>query len=421
VAEHRLSTPEAVTSNGGGESVAEAGASSGDREMTLSETSAASAAAGDQINRPGRQRLALIIGGSLICLLVIECGARLWVSGRWIPDTVSMLTSHTDTRGRFMSDAMFGYRLTPNFRDPTGNFSHNSYGFRGPEFPLVKPRGGLRVVLLGASTVYGIFVKDRQTTAAQLELRLRNLLPGRPVEVLNAGVPGWTSLQTVRNLEQRVLPLRPDIVVIMDGRNEVFPQLFNHYQGDYSHYLIAGFNVRNSNYWHKELFRMSTMAMVLATMGNGHFGFSWREENPAYGSVNVTNTPTVKELRENAQDLRRLDGYRGHLQQAIHASHAQGVPVILTTMPFLAAKYFSGILPRDPETLPTIAAQVARNNEIVRAVAREPGVAVAEAAALTSQPSLFVDDCHFRANGEQALADILLESIKPLIGSGATG
>lgn len=129
---------------------------------------------------------------------------------------------------------------------------------------------------------------------------------------------------------------------------------------------------------------------------------------------------SAEELRNNAQDLRRLEGYRRHLQQAIRAIQAQGVTAILVTMPFFAVKYISGILLRDEATLVTIATQVARNNEIVRAHARDSGVAVADAAALTSQPSLFVDDCHFRPNGEQALADMLLETIKPLVVMRAT-
>jgi lysophospholipase L1-like esterase len=382
--------------------------------MTIVKIAGTYTAPGRQIKNSWRERLALIIGGGLIGLLVLEVGARL--ISRWCcHEKVLMLTDNTATRGRFMSDAMFGYRLTPNFRDSTGNFSHNSYGFRGPEFPLTKPAGGLRVVLLGASTVYGIFVKDTETAATQLQQRLRDWLPTRPVEVLNAGVPGWTSLQTVQNLERRVLPLDPDIVVIMDGRNEVFPQLFNHYQEDYSHYLIPGFNVRNSNYWHKKLFRVSHLFMALATAGSGHLGFSLREEHPAYGSVNVANTPSVEELGKNAQDLRRIEGYRSHLQQAIRAIQAQGVTAIIVTMPFLSAKWASGILPRDEATLPTIAMQVARNNEIVRALARDFGVAVGDAAMLTSRPSLFVDDCHFLPTGEEALAALLLETIKPLV------
>ena len=290
-----------------------------------------------QIKTSWRERFALVIGGGLIGFLVLEGGTRL--VSRWCcREKVLMLTDNTETRGRFMSDATFGYVLTPNFRDSTGNFSHNSYGFRGPDFPLVKPAGGLRVVLLGASTVYGIFVKDSETAATQLQKRLRDWLPTRPVEVLNAGVPGWTSLQTVSNLKRRVLPLDPDIVIIMDGRNEVFPQLFNHYQEDYSHYLVPGFNVRNSNYWHKKLFRISRLFMALATTGDGHLGFSVREEHPAYGSVNVANTPSAEELRKNAQDPGRIEGYRRHLQQAIRATQAQGATAILVTMPFLSAK-----------------------------------------------------------------------------------
>jgi hypothetical protein len=82
------------------------------------------------------------------------------------------------------------------------------------------------------------------------------------------------------------------------------------------------------------------------------------------------------------------------------------VTVILTTRCRSSPRITSpGILFRDEATLPTIAAQVARNNEIVRVLDRDFGLAMADAAALTSQPSLFADDCYLRPNGEQALAE----------------
>jgi lysophospholipase L1-like esterase len=155
--------------------------------------------------------------------------------------------------------------------------------------------------------------------------------------------------------------------------------------------------------------------MALATSGDGRFGFSVRDEHPAYGSINVANTPTAEEVRKNAQDLKRLEAYRRNLRQEIGTIQAQGATAILVTMPFLSAKYGSGILSRDETTLPIIATQVTRNNEIVRTLGQEFHAPIADAATLTSRPSLFVDDCHFVPAGEAALAALFFETIKPLV------
>lgn len=363
-------------------------------------------------------RLGLALIGCALGLLGLEVAARIWVALRWPSEKTFMLTHQTETRGRYTYDSLIGFRLTPGFRDRSGRYSHNSYGFRGPDFPLEKPADGLRVVMLGGSTVYGVRVKDNQTSAAQLEGRLRARLPGRPVEVLNAGVAGYTSQETLGMLRHRVLNLRPDIVVIVDGRNEVFPELFNNYRDDYSHFRTPGYRFRDSNYWHKKLFRVSHLFMMLAAAESGRFGFSYLKEDPTYSSIDYRNQPTAVELVRNAAELRRLETYRRHLAEEIGTARARGVRIVLSTIAFYAPKYGSGIIVRDPRTLPAIAEEVARNNAIVRAVARDSNVTLVNAETLAGRPDLLVDDCHFNPEGEAAFADLLLNAIYPLVAAG---
>jgi lysophospholipase L1-like esterase len=348
-----------------------------------------------------------------IALLGLELIARVWVAWYWPAEKVFQLTHHTGNRGRFTGQPILGYMLRPNFH--SSRFSHNSYGFRGPSFSIEKPSGTLRIVLMGASTVYGVAVGDEETSAVQLENRLHTLLPGRQAEVLNAGVPGWNSRETLMNLRLRVLTLRPDIVVIVDGRNEVFPQLFNNYQEDYSHYRKVGYQFRNSNYTHKLLFRVSHLFMLVATSGRGRLGFSQCEENPAYGSIRYENLPTDDELLQNANDNRRTEIFRHNLEQEIQLASEQNIQVILSTIPFYPKGYSSDVLRGNQRTLPVISNWVAGNNEITRTVARKWRVALVDANATLSQPEFLVDDCHFNPRGEQAFADLILDAIKSIM------
>lgn len=96
----------------------------------------------------------------------------------------------------------------------------NAAGFRGPELAREKPRSALRVIAAGNSSTFGWGVADDETFPAQLRARLSELVAPRAVEVMNAGVPGFTTFQGERLLARDLLPLRPDYVVLSFGFND---------------------------------------------------------------------------------------------------------------------------------------------------------------------------------------------------------
>jgi len=85
-------------------------------------------------------------------------------------------------------------------------------GTRNPP-PKAKPAGGLRLLTLGDSTIYGVMIRDGEVfsdvAAAALSRRL-----GRPVDALNGGIPGYSSEQARRLYERRLRDYQPDAVVI---------------------------------------------------------------------------------------------------------------------------------------------------------------------------------------------------------------
>ena len=294
-----------------------------------------------------KARVYLVIGSIVFSLLLLEGGTRLWITFRWRPELTYMLTHHTGQRGRFTSNTELGYTLRPNFQANKGSFRHNRLGFRGPETTLEKPPDVFRIVLMGSSTIYGIYVGDDETSAAQLQLRFNALQGSRKVEVINAGVPGWNSSETLHSLPDRVLSLHPDVVLIADGRNEVFPQLFNNYRDDYSHYRRVGYDFRNSNYQYKNLFRASYVLMLLIGNGSGHLGFSYRDENPVYATIDYTNAPTCDDIVRNFADQARTNAFRRNLKQIIGRARENNAEVVLSTVPFLKESYRSDVILRD--------------------------------------------------------------------------
>lgn len=92
-------------------------------------------------------------------------------------------------------------------------FILNAAGTRGPEILVPKPAGTWRVVLGGASEVFGLTETPGREMARQLEDSLRAGCPGRNVEVVNAALPGMTLPTVIADLERRIPRLGPDLLV----------------------------------------------------------------------------------------------------------------------------------------------------------------------------------------------------------------
>ncbi len=105
---------------------------------------------------------------------------------------------------------------------------------------MPKPPAVYRIACLGGSTTYGDGVDDwRLTYPALLQDSLRAWGVSE-VEVVNAGVPGYSSYESVINLEFRVLDLHPDLVFFYEAINDVYPRLVwppSAYLGDNSGFL----------------------------------------------------------------------------------------------------------------------------------------------------------------------------------------
>lgn len=103
--------------------------------------------------------------------------------------------------------------LNPGAKENAGTIATvNSLGLRGPEPELPKPAGRLRVFVVGDSTWFGHGVADDSTFAARLEALLR--ADGLDVDVLNGGVPGYSTEQSRLLLEELGWSLSPDLLVV---------------------------------------------------------------------------------------------------------------------------------------------------------------------------------------------------------------
>src|SRR5205085_5716721 len=100
----------------------------------------------------------------------------------------------------------------------------NAQGFRGVRpVPTEKPAGTIRIMAVGGSTTFDTEVSaDSTAWPARLERILNNRLPGRSVEVINAGVAGYGVDHDLIRLETELYAYHPDLIIFYQGHNDLF-------------------------------------------------------------------------------------------------------------------------------------------------------------------------------------------------------
>jgi hypothetical protein len=94
-------------------------------------------------------------------------------------------------------------------------------GLRESGVTVAKPAGVYRIALLGDSQVEGIQVALEDTAGQLLEKRLTKML-GRPVQVLNFGVSGYSTVQEFLLMKREVFKYSPNMVLMGYDSRDMF-------------------------------------------------------------------------------------------------------------------------------------------------------------------------------------------------------
>ena len=275
------------------------------------------------------------------------------------------------------------WRLRPT---ATGPLATNELGLRDTSY---RPQADLTVLVLGDSVSWGDGIDEvTRMFAYLLERRLSARDPGRAFEVVNAGVPGYTTDQEATYLELRGLALEPDAIVLQFTPNDVIvrPPWLTRWRGREALRAAYGFMLRHSR-------AFAALARAMQRRARD------QETRQVRDLLQPTWSPNVEQAWHRM--LAQLDRVR-----ALAVAH--GTPVVL-----LAAPYRSQL--DDP-------AGTRHPQDELSAYARTHGLAYVDvlpafaALPLEVAQRCFNDESHFSHLGHDLVADLLLDPVADTLG-----
>lgn len=315
-----------------------------------------------------RKKLGLSLITIVIWFVFLETISRIYVC-RFMDSSIQskvLLYGQCNRKPIYSPHHYLNYHGTPGYRSSDGKNMHNSMGFRGPEIKIPKPEDVYRIVILGGSTVYTNHVRSwKKDFSRQLEMELWKKYKSDKIEVINAGVGGYNSWETLINFEFKVLDVQPDMIIVYQGTNDVHARMIDpsYYRGD---------NSGRRRQWDPEpipLLFHSTLVRLITRINPTGLGLF---VNTPTSKPSVMNTGFVKELNGTPMETLQKNKpvyFERNLRNIIAIAKEHNISVLLAT--WAHSNRFN-----DYSATPHYEKGFAENNEVVKKVGSDHNVPV---------------------------------------------
>jgi lysophospholipase L1-like esterase len=345
----------------------------------------------------------VVILSAVASLLVLEAAVR--IGYRYYgseADRIRYVYSLPEIRRhqtRLSGAPYLGYGLTPGY--PT----QNARGFRGPDIGVPKPPGVFRIVALGGSTTYGDQIpKWEDAYPAQLQSILRGSHPS--VEVINAGVPGYSSWEMLISFEFRLLDLEPDLLIVYEGINDVYPRLVRPSQYDGLATSKGVWKTDAPVIPASALYRFVAVRRgwiddptLLQTQFDRDFSAEYCRFNASFTRCENFDTTPDALLAANPPTF-----FERNMRNLVALARSNHVQVVLSSWAYYPAP-IAGVANGTFMTLPFVKRGVAEHNEILRRVAETTRVPFDDLATLLPvDPAYWIEGIHMTPAGARAQA-----------------
>ncbi len=299
-------------------------------------------------------------------------------------------------RNYLLTGVMRGFeaRAYTNFQRRSPN--SNSFGFLDHPWTRARTAGVPRIVCLGGSTTESGNELSSDGAYPRLLERTLEQRTGRDVEVLNAGISGWTSAEMLVAWFLILQDFAPDVVVLHEGVNDVLPRFLADFQPDYSHWRrpIQTQATRGLERW---LVRWSSLYVYLRFRGGGApdiLEASTDSSGPKEPLVAEGKLPHETSLV-----------FRRNIASLARAGQADGRQVVLMTLPTSPSA----------EVAESWRYGIEENNQHLRELCAEHGFLLVDAAqAFRAHAELdeqFLDLVHLQVAGNQFKAELVAAAL----------
>ena len=297
---------------------------------------------------------------------------------------------------------------TGNVEYARGEDFHNSFGYRGEEFEIEKPEGVFRIVALGGSATYSDGVADfRQSYPYLLEAYLHEQ-GYTQVEVINAGLPGYTSWESLLNFNFRALDLQPDLVIFYPDIEDVAARLVwpsEAYQADNSGYLgnITGYT---PPWWDGS----AALRVILVSLGvaepHSDLAIQWRPraetsyELELLQQLLLDSYPSGIFQQSSVEDMLAVNQptyFENNLRSMLASARVNQVPFLL----------IGGLVPAAEDTSGYYQSLQQHNTLMETLAASSDSSFFDLSAVLSTNPAFFIDNVQFNTAGNQQRAVLI--------------
>ncbi len=321
-------------------------------------------------------------------------------------------------------DPFLQYHLADNYTTPI-----NSYGFRAEQITKQKSKGTYRIFVLGGSTVLGRNVSFDKTAVGLLEKRLQKEYPDKKIEVINAGVDGYTTEHSLIEYLFKIKDFDPDMIIMWHGINDFYyscspsERAVGPFKPDYSHFLGADAGMAFAHFQPQPFFQMKLLTYDFIKKSVQDNLYSdliniVKKNNPNQGIY----TATTKNLQYDMTSYPSLASYKRNLQSFIDAAKSDHVVLILGDQPALYSMHLDSnaastlLIPKLHCTLPdgkypslkSMITGIATYNDAMKLIANKNDVPYVELAEnMPKNGDYFIDDVHYTEKGNEKMAELL--------------
>jgi lysophospholipase L1-like esterase len=304
---------------------------------------------------------------------------------------------------------------------------------KGENIPERKLPGEIRIATIGASTTANIALEWNENWPGYLGRLVQAAFSDRRVRVINAGVPGYDTAQSIGNLALRVMPLQPDVVIVYHAYNDlkaVRPRM--ELEADYSHIHTRPYGYHDRP---NALIRLLGNSMFYVRARNKYREYRLRSERARSLAKEVADGSRLSRVPDRALDI-----FEQHVRSLVSIARGGGAGVVLSsfaTLHDIAADWSDertieglsepqrGELRRISHftvglTVPGVFDGLRRYNKLLERLARREATGwVDNAALIPHDDAYFVDRVHFSPLGAERMAkDFFPAVMEVLAGQG---